>query len=73
MTNKFDKAMDLLATAGVAVPMFVTGLPGWAVAICGVVTFVASRAAGKGVPLYSSFKPGKKGARGQVADAEDPK
>lgn len=72
-TSTFDKAMDILATAGVAVPMIVTGLPGWAVAVCGVVTLVASRAAGKGVPIYSSFKPGAKDARGQVADAENPR
>jgi hypothetical protein len=73
MNNKFDKAMDILATAGVAVPMFVTGLPGWVVSLCGVVTLVASRAAGKGIPIVSSFAPGKKDSRGQVTDAEDPK
>jgi hypothetical protein len=56
-----DKVLDILGTAAVAVPMLVTGLPGWAIGICGVVALVTGRAAsGRGVPLLSSFAPAKK-------------
>ena len=73
MTNKFDKAMDIIGAAAVGVPLVFTGLPGWAVGLCGLAAFIVGRVAGKGIPIYSSFKPVPKDARGQVSDSEVPK
>jgi len=78
MTNALDKILDLVGSAGAAVSVIAlanpaSGIPVW-LAIAGTVIAMATgRAASKGVPLYSSFKPGQKDARGQVADAEEPK
>lgn len=69
-----DKILDLAGAAAVGVPMFFTGLPGWVTGLCTLSAWVLGRAAsGRGVPIYSSIRAGRKGARGQTADAEDPK
>ena len=72
--NTLDKILDIAGTAAVAVPCIFTGLPGWAIGICGVVALVTGRAAsGRGVPLFSSFAPVKKNPNGSSVDPEDPK
>lgn len=69
-----DKVLDLAGTAAVAIPMVVTGLPGWATGICLVVAMVTGRAAsGRGIPILSSFAPAKKNPNGSAIDPEDPK
>lgn len=69
-----DKVLDIAGAAAIGVPMFLTGLPGWAVGLCSLGAWVFGRAAsGRGVPLVSSFKTRKPDARGQVADDENPR
>lgn len=68
-----DKILDLAGIAVPAIPMFFTGLPGWAMGLCALGAYVLGKAGGRGVPLYSSFTAQKKDARGQRADAESPR
>lgn len=76
--STFDKIMDLLGASGAAISVLAMsaptlGLPAWLVATGTVIAWATGRAAGKGIPIISSFAPAKKDARGQVADVEEPK
>jgi hypothetical protein len=68
-----DKIMDVAGVAVPAIPLFFTGLPGWAMGLCALGAYVLGKAGKRGVPLYSSFTREKKDARGQLRDAEEPR
>jgi hypothetical protein len=73
----FDKIMDLLGSGGAAVAVIGAASPGaipaWLMIAGTAIAMVTGRAANKGIPIYSSMKNVGKDARGQIADAEQPK
>lgn len=74
--SNFDRIMHLLGTAAAGI-VVVGGsggvaVPGWLLITAGVVAFATGATSGPMMKRPSIFTP-KPDARGQVADAEDPK